>query len=367
MALTGKGFFIWQIPATEGGSPEGIAAAAQAAGLTHVLIKIADGTYNYNVDRLSGKDLVGPVVSAVRSRHIQAWGWHYVYGDDPVGEARKAIERVKSFNLEGYVIDAEEEYKKSGKAAAARTFMAELNRGLPDIPIALSSYRFPSYHPNFPWREFLESCTLNMPQVYWVSAHNAGSQLTRCVREFKQMTPYRPIIPTGPACKEAGWAPTERDILEFLDTARSLDLSAANFWDWQESRRDTPNLWSVIANYVWPGTTPQPVDLLQQLVDALNSRDANQVAMLYPTNAVHIDSRQTIQGTEAIRLWYLNLFNSILPNASFTFTGTSGKGSTRHFTWRAISQRGEVRDGSDTVGVIDGKISYHYTSFTPPA
>lgn len=368
MALQGKGFFIWKIPATEGGSPEGIAAAAQSAGLTHVLIKIADGTYSYNVDRPTGNDLVGPVAAALKTRNIQVWGWHYVYGDDPVGEARKGIQRVQALNLQGYAIDAEEEYKQRGKAAAARRYMSELRSALPDLPIALSSYRFPSYHPEFPWREFLESCTLNMPQVYWVGAHNAGSQLTRCVREFKQMNPYRPIIPTGPACKEGGWAPYDTDLIEFMNTARSLDLPAANFWDWEESRRDTSNLWNTIANYSWPGTPPPvPLDIPVQLFSAMNAHNADQVAALYPANAIHIDSTRTIQGTDAIRQWYSNLFTTVLPGANFTLTGTSGRATIRHFTWRASSSHGEVRDGSDTIGLLDGKINYHYTFFTPPA
>lgn len=41
--LQGKGFFIWQIQSCEKGNPDAIAAAAQAAGLTWVAVKIADG------------------------------------------------------------------------------------------------------------------------------------------------------------------------------------------------------------------------------------------------------------------------------------------------------------------------------------
>jgi hypothetical protein len=366
MTLQGKGFMVWKIPDTEGGSPQGITTAAQAAGLTHVLIKIADGTYSYNVDRSSGKDLVAPVAAALQAQNIQVWGWHYVYGDDPTGEARKAIQRVKALNLQGYVIDAEEEYKKSGKNKAARQYMAELRNGLPDLPIALSSYRFPSYHSQFPWKEFLEHCNLNMPQVYWVGSHNAGSQLTRCVREFSQISPFRPIIPTGVACLEGAWAPTDSDITDFLDTARQLNLPAANFWDWDECKRALPNLWSVIARYAWPGTPTPTIDLPQQLISALNTHNADQIANLYPPGAVHIDAQRTIQGIESIRLWYANLLNNTLPNAAFTLTGSTGMGTTRHFTWRATSNRGNIQDGSDTLGIQDGKISYHYTSFSLP-
>ena len=60
MTLTGKGFFIWQIPNCEGGNPTAIANVAQQANLTHVLIKVADRASAYNVTS-SGVDLVVPV------------------------------------------------------------------------------------------------------------------------------------------------------------------------------------------------------------------------------------------------------------------------------------------------------------------
>ena len=63
------------------------------------------------------------------------------------------------------MIDVEREYKDAGKSKAAATFMNRLRAALPHIPVALCSYRFPSYHPQIPWKVFLERCDLNMPQV----------------------------------------------------------------------------------------------------------------------------------------------------------------------------------------------------------
>ena len=367
MALQGKGFFIWKVPNAEGGNPQSIADLAASSGLTHVVVKIADGTYSYNVDKTSGKDFVLPVLQALRAKNIQVWGWHFVYGNDPLGEARKAIQRVQELNLDGYVIDAEEDYKQRGKDAAARQYMSSLRNSLPSLPVALCSYRFPSYHPNFPWKDFLDKCDLNMPQVYWVEAHNPGSQLERCVREFKAMTPYRPIFPTGIACYEGSWFPSESDIKQFLDTARNLNLPGANFWDWDECRKQLPKLFEAVARYSWPGSTPEPVDIIQQLINALNSHNINQIMTLYQSTALHIDSRQTIQGPEAIKSWYGTFLNRVLPDARFTLTGSTGDGSSRHFTWQATSSHGPVQDGNDTLGLVDNKISYHYTAFSPPA
>ena len=117
MALQGKGFFIWKIRSCENGDANAIASLAQAAQMSHILVKIADTIYSYNLD--SGVDKIPPLVQSLRARNIQVWGWHYVKGDNPIGEANKAIERVHQLNLDGYVIDAEAEYKQPGKAEAA--------------------------------------------------------------------------------------------------------------------------------------------------------------------------------------------------------------------------------------------------------
>ena len=63
MSLTGKGCFIWQIKNCEGGNPQAIAAKAQAANLSHVLLKIADTTFGFGFDR-NNNDLSLPVVNA---------------------------------------------------------------------------------------------------------------------------------------------------------------------------------------------------------------------------------------------------------------------------------------------------------------
>lgn len=364
MGLQGKGFFIWKIVNCEGGNAEAIGNEARAAGYTHVLIKIANGVLSSNVDTTSGFDRAPAVVQALRARGISPWGWHYVYGNDPIGEARKAIERLRGLGLDGYVIDAEAEYKQSGKSVAAQRFMTEMRAAFPNLPMALCSYRFPSYHPQLPWREFLEKCDYNMPQVYWELAHNPASQLSRSVREFQGITPFRPVFPTGPTYKVNGWAPTGADITEFLNTARSLNLTGANFFSWDECRRDLSALWTQIQDYPWGGSSPQPMDVPQQFIAALNTHNPDQVAGLYSNTAVHITSARTIQGIQAIRSWYSTFLNQILPSGNFTLTGSSGSGTSRNFTWHATSSAGKVLNGNDTLGLASGKISYHYSSFT---
>jgi hypothetical protein len=363
MALQGKGFFIWRIRDSEGGDVNAIARTAVQAGLTHVLVKIADGVSSYNVDTATSIDLVPPLVQALHNQGIQVWGWHYVYGYNPIGEADRAVQRVLQTGVDGYVIDAEGEYKESGKSRAAREFMTRLRASLPNFQVALSSYRYPTFHPQLPWREFLEKCDLNMPQVYWLQSHNPGEQLIRSVREFQAITPFRPIVPTGAAFTERNWAPTAEEVVEFLQTAQTLNLTAANFWEWANTRTKLPHIWTAIQNHVWSPGGPTK-DIVQQYIDALNTRNPDQVAALYQPNAVHVTAERTVQGVAAIRSWYADLLSDTLPQGVFTLTASSGTGPTRQFTWTARSSAGNVNNGSDTLGLAGGKISYHFSSFS---
>ena len=363
MTLRGKGFYIWQISRCENGDPGTIANEAAKAGLTHVLIKIADGGSAYNIDLTTGEDLVPPVAQALWERGINVWGWHYVYGYDPVAEANIAIQRIQQLGLEGYIIDAEAQYKYPGRDEVARLFMDLLRQALPVFPIALSSYRFPTYHPTLPWEEFLEKCDYNMPQVYWEQAHNPAEQLIRSVNEFLAITPFRPIIPTGSAYMRGDWQPSSAEIIEFLDTARNLNLSAANFWEWGHTRLYLPELWYTIADYSWP-VDQDDRDILVRYFEALNAHDIDLLLTLYHDKAVHVTPAKTLQGKDAIRNWYWTFFNELIPDASFILGENSGDLGSRVFSWSAVTNLGVISNGYDSIGLVDGKIIYHYSQFT---
>ena len=416
MALTGKGFFIWRVANCEGGNPEAIAAKAVAAGLSHVLLKIADTRYPFGFDK-QNRDLVRPVVVALHNRGVQAWGWHYVKGDDPTGEAKVAVERSRALNLDGYVIDAEGEYKTAGKAAAARAYMTDLRAGLPNMLIALSSYRYPSYHRELPWAAFLEKCDLNMPQVYWEQAHNPDRQLERSAREFANMSLVgyqRPVVPTGATYGAGGWVATAEDQAVFYMKARELGMLAANSysWDWATSAGNQ-HLWNAVARFDWqadarpiaqplpvpqpqpvaqpvaPVIQPQPVAqpapqpvaqpapqpapqpalpsvLLQQWLAAANSANLDALVALYQANAGHVSAKRMIFGAPAIRQWYQQLLGELLAGGRFTVVDARGKDNSWAFEWRWEKSGSAVQSGKDTLGLRDGRIQYHYTNFSRP-
>lgn len=359
-APEGKGYYIWKIPNCEGGDIEKIAYTAYRAGLKFVLVKIANGIYDYNYDTSTGEDLVEPLADELAKYDIKVWGWHYVFGDLPKDEAKAAIRQINKLPLEGYVIDAEGEYK--GKYTPCRIFMNELRDSLPDFPIALSSYRYPNYHNDLPWSDFLSKCDYNMPQVYWQESHNPGEQLEKCLSQFQAISPFRSIIPTGAAYGGSGWYPTSADVIEFMNKAVELNMSGVSFWSWDYCRAKMPELWEAIANFEWPGASNPALDIVESLLKFLNNRDIDSIISLYKSDAIHINAERTIQGHDALKAWLSQFLNIDYKDATFEVLEFSGDNPTRYFDWKATLADGSEKTGSDTIGLADNKIIYHYSS-----
>jgi hypothetical protein len=255
MSLVGKGIFVWQIAAVYGGDVVRIADEAGRANLSHVVIKIADGRYRYNI--ANGRDLGAALISELRKRGIQAWGWQYIYGKNAAAEADLAAQLVQNLDLAGLVVNAEGEFKAKGMASVAEQYMQRLRKKIPRVPIALSSYRYPSTHYQFPFETFLKHCDINMPQVYWQGSVNPAQQLRKSVNEYKALRHSRPIVPTGSAYGFGDWTATPDQITAFISEAKSLGLPAVNFWEWAASLQDGAKLWKAIRASAW-GEAPDP-------------------------------------------------------------------------------------------------------------
>jgi hypothetical protein len=106
------------------------------------------------------------------------------------------------------------------------------------------------------------------------------------------------------------------------------------------------------------------MDIANEYIRALNTRNPEKVLAMYIPRAVHVTAARTIQGEQALRAWYQSLFRQLLPDAKFKLSNFTGSGSSRHLTWTASSARGEVHNGRDTLGIIDDKIAYHYSFFS---
>lgn len=367
MTLQGKGFFTSHLSECEGGDPASILAAALDAGLSHVIVKIADGEKALGIDG-SGIDLTATAVQALRLAGIAVWGWQTIHGKNPMAEAAIAIARMQTLGLDGYVVNPEEQYQHAGMANSAHQFMAEVRSAL-TIPIALSSHRFPDYHPDMSWSTFLEFCDLHMPQVTWESAHNAGAQMRESKRQCDALPNARPYISTGGVYPSSGWSPTTEDINDFLNTARAIGLPAVNFFDWDTCRQKLPLLWTTIADFAWPvsaSTSKQVISpiflrdaFLVRFLSALNSRQAVQACALYDPAAIQVWADQTLPGASAIQTGFAAFFESVPAGTIFTIDQAQSEADLRHLSWKAGSLTGK-----STFVLKNGKIILDYTFIT---
>ncbi len=262
--------FIWQIPRC--GSPQWIADQAALCGFKYLVVKIADGVNDFGV--INGVDQAQQLVSALHANGLEAWGWQYLYSFNPEREAAKAVERILETGVDGFVIDAEAQCK--GRAAACAIYAGDLRAEMDELAVGLSSYRFPSLHPELPWKELRAICDFDMPQVYWCLAHNAGGQLRRSVSEFSGFERKLPLIPTGAAYREFGWEPTAAEVKDFMDTAVELGLAGFNFWEWYDANLVLPvEIWETITGYSPP--VPPQGEYVQVNVEKLNIRSSSEV------------------------------------------------------------------------------------------
>ncbi|MDT8305973.1 MAG: peptidoglycan DD-metalloendopeptidase family protein, partial [Anaerolineae bacterium] len=138
--------------------------------------------------------------------------------------------------------------------------------GTEGVTLALSSYRYLTSHPYFPFAAFMQDCQIAMPQVYWVarSEGDAIRNLRRSYEQYKEQFPDKVYIPVGAAYGEmygSGsdryfWSSSPRQIQRFMDQARAIGIPAVTFWSWEHALYDLGNrqyngteLWDAIAAY----------------------------------------------------------------------------------------------------------------------
>ena len=273
---TGKGAFIWQIYNLEDSTVDDvnyddIVNVIVDAGLTHVYIKVAAGTYPYNVKWenypwWSGRiqeDFAMELIKRLHQALILVFGWHYVYGIRPLDEAKIAVARSIALGLDGFSIDAEAEYKHSGKDKAAEVYSKELRQGIPDIPISLCTYRYPEVHPELPYAPFLRRCDHVAQQLYWEQSHNPVWQLDRSVEQYDDLMrgigiEKLPQTPVGAAYGAGGWQSTSEDVTAFLKACVNRKLSSASLWSMDWMRNRAPELWQAMADFDWPENGEEP-------------------------------------------------------------------------------------------------------------
>ncbi len=413
--LNGKGMSVWKIAACEGGNAQKMVQRAQSAGIRHVHIKVADGLSPSNQP---GENSLSQVVAALKGAGLQVWGWHFLYGTKSgqvvaAQEADQAIKQIKALGLDGYALDFENtgnpQFSWNGAPAVARTFMTRMREALgPDFPIGAKSHAlmFKSgtddkpLQPNIPFDAFIQDCNYLIPQIYWVF-DTPDRRFKESYRQYSKRYPGKPFVPYGAAYgeKQANgqfWEASPAEITRFMQLAQELNFPACAFYSWDYCSSKNPGLWLPIQAYEWktmagsssaaassaPSSAAQPAqpsptrpvpvspaapasaaDIPGLFLAALDARNLDTLMALYMPEATHVTAQRTTQEAAYIRTFYADLLAK-MPGARFTLASTAEVGpASIQFNWTAVSASEAIPDGNDTIGVMDGRITYHTTTF----
>ncbi len=222
-AFDRQGMWVWYVSRSEGGSAGAIIARAKRNDVGTVYIKAGDGGGAWS-------QFSTGLVQALHRGGLSVCAWQFVYGDNPVAEARVAAGAVKK-GADCFVIDAEADYE--GKYAAADRYVRSLRARIGDAyPLGLAAFPYVDYHPSFPYSVFFGpgGATYNQPQMYWKTIGTSVRTVFEHTYLYNRIYGH-PIYPIGQTYE----APGSAGIKLFRRFAASYGGLAPSWWSWQET------------------------------------------------------------------------------------------------------------------------------------
>jgi len=218
-----QGMWIWYVARSHGGSVPRILARARRSGIGTLYIKAGDAGHIWGQ---FSRSLVG----ALQRGGLDVCAWQFVYGDNPVGEARVGAAAVRK-GADCLVIDAEADYE--GKYAAADRYVRALRARIGEaFPLSLAGFPYVDYHPSFPYSVFLGpgGASFNQPQMYWKAIGTSVRAVYEHTYLFNRLW-GAPVYPLGQTYQGVGGGP----IRQFRRFAESYGGRPPSWWDWQET------------------------------------------------------------------------------------------------------------------------------------
>ncbi|HEV2787060.1 MAG TPA: peptidoglycan-binding domain-containing protein, partial [Solirubrobacteraceae bacterium] len=308
-AFAGDGMWIWYVAKSDGGNLDAIASRGRAAAVGTVFVKSADGATVWN-------QFSPQLVADLHARGLRVCAWQFVYGADPLAEARAAVASIAA-GADCFVIDAETAYE--GRYAAAQRYVAALRAAVgPDYPVGFTSFPYVDYHPRMPYSVFLGpgGAQANIPQVYWKAI--GGTVDAVSAKTVANNRIYRtPIAPLG----QSYGSPSASELRRFRAIWAGYGAGGLSWWSWQAT-----------GSAAWAALTeppPAPVVLPDPGWPALNTGSrGDQVIWLQQHLAsadptVALDGRFSAATEDALKAFQ-------------TARGLAATGQTDAATWQAL-------------------------------
>ena len=303
--MRGNGMWIWQLPKSDGGNLDAIAARAAAAGMQTVYVKSADAA-----------GVWAQLVQDLHARGLRVCAWQFVYGTNPLGEAAAGAAAVNA-GADCLVIDAETAYE--GRYASAQRYIGALRLAIgPAFPVGLTSFPYVDYHPRLPYSVFLGpgGAQANLPQVYWKDI--GGSVDAVSARTVAHNRIYQaPLAPLGQAYS----APPPADLQRFRAIWAGYGVAGLSWWSWQSASAET------FATLTEPA--PPPVALPDPGWPALARGKSGDQVIWMQQHLVSVDPSVVVDGK-------FTAATELALQAFQTSRGLPPSGVTDAATWQAL-------------------------------
>jgi hypothetical protein len=242
MMLEGKWVWVWNWRRCDGADAARVAARLRVAGCAGALVKAFDGPRWFDQGR-AWRD----IAAELKANGVAVGGWGYCYGNDPAGEAQRAIETALYGQADLLVLDVEAEYKDRPQAAdeLCRRIRDALG---PEYPIYFSSFAIARYHRSFPFEIFRRYCTGAAPQVYWNAFRWPVEQsLAWTYVDYAALgIPPEQIHPVGGLYQQGTVTfPPPDEVRAFAQVAAQQGSRGVSFWSYEHMNEE---MWQAVAS-----------------------------------------------------------------------------------------------------------------------
>jgi len=272
----GKGTFTWLLPRLVSyfGSVDALIRQLVDDGYQWVAPKAQHGYLlgsGYDDNQIH---LLDEFVPKAEEAGIEVHGWGYNYGNTNTWrkttnqqqkETDRIVEAMVRWRFRSWMLNAESEFKVSGGNTAAVNLTNLVRETLAahpediDVPIGLSSYRFTSSHPEFPFAGFLQGCDFSSPQVYWQESKYPVEQLEKSVSEWNAVK-VLPIVAAGTVYPSGTWRPTGEQVTAFNNRAKEMpEVIATCYWEhYYPFKYGYTDVLDALSDFVWEADHPEP-------------------------------------------------------------------------------------------------------------
>jgi len=243
----GKGMWMYQPSAVEGGNAEAIIARAGAVGLTHVFVRTGSSKKGFYAG-----DFLSQLLPVAHAHGIRVYGWDFPYFDNVGDDVNRAVAAINFTAPSGDRIDgfsADIELLSMGVKVTpqnASAYGAALRQAVgANYPLIATVPRPSPKLKTYPYDQVVASFDAIAPMVYWLN-RDPVTDVTGAMRDLARFN--KPILPIGQAYDGAvdhgpQGVPGRAAILAFMDAAEKAGANSVSFWSWQHA---SPEAWDAI-------------------------------------------------------------------------------------------------------------------------